>query len=450
MRIAQVVQGLPPQSLGGTETYALYLSKELRRLGHEVSLFYRTVSPQKEAYAVERSFLEGLPAVSVNNPFRPQAFSQSYQNPHIARHFGAFLDTFAPHVVHFHHLMYLSTTCIEEAARRRIPIVMTLHDFWLICQRGRFLKPDLSLCAAPSLEGCARCFAHLLNRKLLPWYQKWKPALERRSWFKERLRRLHSRYGALYRPSKEALAQIQERMDHVRAICGLVSLFLTPSRFLREKFLEFGIPEEKLVYAECGLPTQEIQIPEKRKTSPPLVFAYIGVLDPVKGVHLLVEAFQKIHGAELRLYGGEADYAVYPNRRRFLSQIRRSPHIRLMGRYEHREVGRILSEVDVVVVPSIWYENAPLVIREAFLARRPVITADLGGMREWVQDGVSGFLFKPRSVEDLRDKILRFLAHPHLVEDFSRNIPPVKSISEDAQEMEARYRALMRQGVLSS
>jgi len=114
-----------------------------------------------------------------------------------------------------------------------------------------------------------------------------------------------------------------------------------------------------------------------------------------------------------------------------------------MGRYDNREVGRILSEVDVVVAPSIWYENAPLVIREAFLARKPVITAAFGGMQEWVQDEVNGLLFRPRDVEDLRSKLARFIADPDLVRRLSRSFPPVKSIAEDAQEMEARYRALL-------
>jgi glycosyltransferase involved in cell wall biosynthesis len=118
-----------------------------------------------------------------------------------------------------------------------------------------------------------------------------------------------------------------------------------------------------------------------------------------------------------------------------------------MGRYDHQEVGRVLSAVDVVVVPSIWYEDAPLVIREAFLAGKPVVTAAFGGMQEWVEDGVNGLLFRQRDVGDLRQKLARFSADPDLVERLSRNCPVVKSISEDAREMEERYRALVRQAV---
>jgi len=461
MRVVQVVQGLPPESLGGTETYVIHLSQELLRRGHDVRVFSRIADPRKGEYRLEEVSVEGLAVTRINNTLRHlDSFPPSYVNPEVARRFGAFLDAFSPHIVHFHHLMYLSTTCIQEATKRGIPVAMTLHDYWLICQRGRFLKPDLSLCPGPSDEGCARCFAHLLDGKIVPVYRRLKPALGRRSWLKDYLRHLYGKYVAYYyQPSSQALQQIQQRMAHVQEVCQEVSLFLAPSHFLREKFLAFGIAAEKIVYSECGLLTQgikpvlkgrSIERPyqggaERKKTAFPLVFGYIGVLDPVKGVHLLVEAFQGITEAELHLYGGETDYAAYPDRQRFLAQIRRSPHIRLMGRYDNHELGRILSEVDVVVVPSIWYENSPLVIREAFLAQRPVITADLGGMRELVQDGVNGLLFRPRDATDLRHKIKGLIEDPGLVQRLSQNVPPVKSIAEDARAMEERYLALSRE-----
>jgi glycosyltransferase involved in cell wall biosynthesis len=445
MRIVQVVQGLPPESLGGTEMYVFHLSQALMQRGHDVQVFSRGTDTRRDEYSVDKVCVDGLAVTRVNNTLRAvHSFSPTYIDPEIARCFGAFLDACTPDIVHFHHLMYLSTTCIHEAARRSIPVVMTLHDYWLICQRGRFLKPDLSMCPGQSAEGCARCFAHLLDGQLLPLYRRLKPLLSAQSRLKDQLRHLYGKYVALRHPSSWSLEQIEQRMRHIHEVCRKTTLFLAPSQFLREQFLSFGIPPEKIVYTQCGLPAQDVRAYRARKVCSPLVFGYIGVLDAVKGVHLLVEAFQGIQEAELRLYGGETDYAAYPDRRNFLAQIERSPHIRVMGRYDNRELGRILSEVDVVVVPSIWYENSPLVIREAFVAGKPVITADLGGMRELVQDEETGLLFQPRDVEDLQAKIKRFINDSDLVVKLAGNIPRVKSIVEDAAEMEARYRVLCR------
>ena len=447
MRIVQVVNGLPPEYLGGTETYAATLAQELARQGHAVSVFARREDSTQPEYAVETTTVEQVEISRINNTRRQSTtFADSYQNDTIATCFGEVLDRFQPDIVHFQHLVYLSTTCVHEAVRRRIPVMMTLHDYWLICQRGRFLKPDLSVCPGQTDAGCAQCFHHLLDTKTAALYRWLKPLLGQQSWLREQARRWYGKRVGSQSVSPAARQQIQARMAHIRALCESVALFLAPSRFLREQFVAFGIPPEKILFHECGLQTDTIQpapkarVPHKNRSSRSLVFGYIGVVDPVKGVHLLVEAFQTLPRAELHIYGGEAAYAPYPDEKRFRSRLANSARIRCMGRYEQHELGRILAEVDVVIVPSIWYENAPLVIREAFLAHTPVITADFGGMREWVTDGVNGLLFQPRNIDDLRHKMNRFITEPDLVARLSRAFPAVRSISADAALLEQHYR----------
>ena len=449
MRIVQVVNGLPPEYLGGTETYAAALVQELARRGHAVSVFARRENARQPEHAVETTTVANVEISRINNTRREATtFADSYQNDTIAARFGALLDRFKPDIVHFQHLVYLSTTCVREATRRHIPVVMTLHDYWLICQRGRFLKPDLSVCPGQTDSGCAQCFHHLLDTRMSALYRWLKPFLGQQSRLREQARRWYGKRVVSQSVSFAAQQQIQARMSHIRALCASVSLFLAPSRFLREQFVAFGIPPEKILFHECGLQTDAIQpapkalVPRKNRDERPLIFGYIGVVDPVKGVHLLVEAFQTLP-AELRIYGGEAAYAPYPDEKGFRSRLANSPRIRCMGRYEQHELSRILAEVDVVIVPSIWYENAPLVIREAFLAHTPVITADFGGMREWVRDGVNGLLFQPRNIDDLRQKMNRFITEPDLVARLSQAFPAVRSIAADAALLEQHYRRLL-------
>ncbi|MCE2485332.1 MAG: glycosyltransferase family 4 protein [Desulfurellaceae bacterium] len=444
MRIVQLVNGLPPEALGGTETYAAALAEELARQGHAVSVFSRCARPQQPEYMLETTTVGQVEITRVNNTLLESgSFVRTYRNDTLAAHFGALLDRFAPDIVHVQHLMYLSTTCIDEAVRRAIPVVMTLHDYWLICQRGRFLKPDLSVCPGQTDAGCAQCFSHVLDPRLSRLHRLLQPLLGQNSWLRTRLRRLNAARAASRSVSPAAQDQIRARMAHIRALCESVALFLAPSRFLRQQFVAFGIPEEQIVFHECGLQTAHLQGVEKTAPKERLTFAYIGVVDPVKGVDLLVEAFQTLPQADLRIYGGEAAYALYPNERRFRSQLASSPHIRYMGRYDNQDIGRILAGIDVVVMPSIWYENAPLVIREAFLARTPVITADFGGMREWVRDGVDGLLFQARDVTDLRRQIARCITEPDLVPRLSQAFPAVRSIAEDAALLTQHYRRLV-------
>ena len=443
MRIVQLVNGLPPEALGGTETYAAALAKELARQGHAVSVFSRCARPQQPEYELQTTTVENVEITHINNTLRKNStFAETYRNDAIAARFGALLDRFVPDIVHVQHLMYLSTTCVHEAVRRAIPVVMTLHDYWLICQRGRFLKPDLSVCPGQTDTGCAQCFSHVLDPRLSRLHGLLKPLLKN-SWLRTRLRRLNAARVVSRSVSPAAQDQVRARMTHVRELCESVALFLAPSRFLRQQFVAFGVPEEQIVFHECGLQTTHLRVAEKSPQKGRLTFGYIGVVDPVKGVDLLVNAFQTLPHADLHIYGGEAAYAPYPNERRFRSQLANSPHIRYMGRYDNRELGRILAGIDVVVVPSIWYENAPLVIREAFLARTPVITADFGGMREWVRDGVDGLLFQARDVADLRRQIARCITEPDLVPRLSQAFPAVRSIAEDAALLAQHYRRLV-------
>lgn len=443
MRICQVVNGLAPETTGGTEIYAAGLAKELVRQGNAVSVFTRSASPNAAEYHLRNTIQDGVNVTEINNNLtHAGAFSGTYENPNISEAFATWLDKMVPDVVHFQHLIYLSTSCVREAAKRNIPILMTLHDYWLICQRGRFLKPDLSVCPGQTDLGCAQCFAHLLDPRTAVLNSLLGPLLRKYPSFRDIVRRLFGRRVSSRKMSPVAVQQIRQRMEHVRELCQLISLFLAPSRYLRQQFLNFGIPEDKIIYHECGLDTNGFEDPKSTRKRGALRFGYIGVVDPVKGVDLLVEAFQPVQEAELNIYGAEARYAPYPDERRFRRQLLRSSRIQLMGSYNRTELGQILSEVDVVIVPSIWYENAPLVIREAFLARKPVITADFGGMKEWVEHGVNGLLFRPRNIQELRRTILRFVEEPDLVSRLSRNFPKVRSISEDAEILCRYYRDL--------
>ena len=146
MRIVQVVNGLPPEYLGGTETYAATLAQEVGAAGsRRLGFLHAGEDSTQPEYALETTTVENVEISRINNTQRgSMSFADSYRNDTIATCFGEVLDRFQPDIVHFQHLIYLSTTCVHEAVRRRIPVVMTLHDYWLICQRGRFLKPDLS------------------------------------------------------------------------------------------------------------------------------------------------------------------------------------------------------------------------------------------------------------------------------------------------------------------
>jgi glycosyltransferase involved in cell wall biosynthesis len=168
-------------------------------------------------------------------------------------------------------------------------------------------------------------------------------------------------------------------------------------------------------------------------------------LIPSKGVHLLIEACAKLPKDKftLDIYGEAVSYDGFPNYENQLHQKAVSlSNVRFHGKYSNQEVGKILASLDVVVLPSLWQENAPLTIEEAFLSKVPVIAAGWGGMQERLAEG-GGMLFSPGDVNSLADRLNHLIGHPDELESLRKSIPKVASAEELAPVWEEIYQELL-------
>jgi glycosyltransferase involved in cell wall biosynthesis len=445
VHVLQVVHGFPPAQRAGGEIYAEALAQGLRERGQKVSVFHRAADPALPEYDVWRGDVGGLPVIRVNNTFRECAsFEGTYRNEAMEAVFARALEELRPDVVHFHHLTTLSTGLVAQARSRGIRTVFTLHDYWLICQRGQFLKRDLGVCAGQDDGACVRCLGGQLALRGAPALaaaalKATLPAAGRVGFGLRRVgRTLRDVYARIFfRAQGHAREQVHRRMDAVRDACAAVDVFLAPSRFLREKYLAFGIPAERLLPWPYGV--RRPAAAPRRARDGGVRFGYLGTWIPPKGLHLLIEAFEGLGSPDVSLHvHGHA--VPYPEHEDYVERLRglvRTPRVHFEGAYDNAAVGERLAGLDVLVVPSIWYENAPLTLQEARLAGVPVIASDLGGMRELVSDGVDGLLFRPRDVSDLREKMARFVRDPALCE---RLRPSAASVREHGDDVEAHLR----------
>lgn len=452
MKIVQIIHGFPPRNSAGSELYTCYLSRELAKR-HDVSVFYRVSDPSREEYATASGEYDGLKTYTINNTFRNgDSFERTYKNDVIARKFGEFIDRIRPDIAHFGHVSNLSTTCVEEAARRGIPVVYTLHDYWLICQRGQLLKKDLSVCVDPGGAECVSCLAGQLSmnsriRTATNLIRKRLSGLPGFASLELLLKRLYASYAGVAVSSGGARTEnlVAERTEHIRQICGMVSMFISPSKFLKNKFVEFGIPDEKITHRPNGFNTDMFERVE-RKPSEHIRFGYVGTLIPSKGVHVLIDAFNRLSdkSSELRIYGMELPYEGYPSYARDLKKKAGNGRIRFMGPFENKRIGRILGEIDALVVPSVWFENSPSTIQEAFLAGVPVIASNMGGMAELVTHGADGLLFEPGDSTDLAEKMKLVSDDPGMLEELRANIGNVATIEENTFGVECIYDQLTK------
>ena len=424
MKILKVIHGYPMRYNAGSEVYSQTLCHGLAAR-HDVHVFTREEDAFAPDFRLRTESDPDDPRITIhliNNP----RLKDRYRATGIDQRFAEVLDTFQPDIVHVGHLNHLSTSLLREAATREIPIVYTLHDYWLMCPRGQFMQmfpkdPDNLWAACDGQEDrkCAeRCYARYFSgapedRVMdVAYWTDW----------------------------------VARRMEHVRAMTELVDLFIAPARYLHDRYRdEFGLPAQKLAYLDYGFARARME-GRARTQGESFTFGYIGTHIPAKGIHDLIKAFGQLDGApQLRIWGrprGQDTDALRAMADALPKGV--AKRVEWLPEYKNQEIVRdVFDRCDAIVVPSVWVENSPLVIHEAQQARVPVITANAGGMAEYVQHEVNGLLFEHRSAEALAAQMQRLVDDPKFSQRLG-NRGYLYSPSGDIPDIDAHVRDVER------
>lgn len=426
MKILQVIHYFPPHSIGGSEFYTWYLSRELAK-HHDVRILF-TVPEDSDERRIIRGTYDGLQYWGLKKNRRPSSYPFQDRNGWVEEQFSDILSQFTPDIIHFQHLINLSLALPSIARGKGIPTCCTLHDFWFLCPRTTFLTTRLTCCEQYSARQCFRC-----TKEENCYY----PTQEnvRGIW-----PRVKNEIKKLLNMEKKAEAFVSIalwRRHWVKKVFNEVDMFIAPSQFLLQRYLQSGLPREKAVFIGHGFNTS-MGRNIKKTASAALRFAFIGTPGVHKGIHVLIDAFNRVAGSsELKIYGKIQE----PLHRSLRTRIK-NPNIHLAGELKEEAKARAFSEIDVLIFPSICYENCPLSIHEAFVAKVPVITADIGGMAELVADGENGLIFRAGDATSLFEKIQECINNPALLSRLTSRIPAVKDITVHAAELLQLYAQL--------
>jgi glycosyltransferase involved in cell wall biosynthesis len=441
MKILQVSHGFPPKENAGVELYTFYLSKALAQLDHQVHLFCRGEDPEKDEFSSFEEEVGGLRVTRVvNNLTRIDGHRTLYDNSFFDQIFLRILEQEKPDLVHFQHIFGLSGHLVRIAKREGLPLVFTLHDFFILCPRIQLLKNDLRLCKGPlyGLE-CVSCLDSLppqdIRTKLFLWAKDFLPFS-----FIKWTKRFFIPPKYLGNRGYEAF----HRYRYMYEVFKACDLLLTPSQFVKNFFLTYySSMASKMKALSLGIPSFKHQ-GRPRKPDERVRFCYFGNILPIKGIHVLVDAFKTLPKgrAILTIYGGRTPWTQdYYDR---LKQQASGLEVDFRGPYQREDLPEALSDQDVVVLPAIWPETFSIVIREANLMGLPVIASRIGAIPEAIEEGVNGFLFKPGDREDLRRRMLRFIEAPWLLQEMASKMQRPKSMAEHAIEMVELYNRIIR------
>ena len=457
LKILMVIHDFLPHHAAGSQVYTYRLAHALRLRGHDVRVLTTEAHPGVHSYFLRETSYEGVPIYEVSHQHHTEYFERTYKDPNMERIFEGLLDRLKPDIVHIQHLHNHSSGYVPRAKARNIPVFYTLHEYMLLCPRGgQMLREGMQVCDQPVPDVCAACITHLRLGPARP--DEGRAPLSSRlarhlpSDFKERLKEVLPTVDQQDGPGETqrsdhglsaGSAAISKRLEEIKSAVSGVDLFLSPSSFLRQKFIDCGMVEpERIIHSDNGQdrsPFENIV----RTSSDSLRVGYIGTIADFKGVDVLVEALNglaHIPTIEGHIHGGLGTFAAFSEE---LMGRASNPRITFHDRYAPEKVGEILGSLDVLVVPSRWYENAPLTIQEAYMAGIPVVASRLGGMAEWVEEDVTGLTFEVGNAQDLAAKLQRLHDDRELLRRLASARINIKSIEQDARSMEARYLALV-------
>jgi len=407
-----ICHGNPRFTPGGTELVARDLAAALSETGLADASFASCVTalhrPRRDGSALQS--VDGRPGEFLlhSGRFDPFMLCQADDGTGVAG-ISALLTVLRPDIVHFHHLLHVGAETIA-LVRRMAPqarIVFTLHDFFPICAReGLMTKSDgEALCHEANPDSCHLCL-----------------------------------------PDRSA-SQFALRRFYLGNMLSLVDCFVAPSRFIRDRFVAWGLPAAKIVHIPNGVPPAA-PVEDGDDARPRNRFGYFGRIAPHKGALLAVDAARQIGDSadlSLAIFGGAAhqDQAFKDG---FDKALRRAKdRVFHHGPYGREDTPRLMRGIDWVVVPSRWWENAPLVVLEAFRHGRPVIAADVGGMAELVTADRDGLHFRFGDAADLARTMKRAATEPGLWDRLRRNIAPPPTTVDSAKAHAALYREILNQ-----
>ncbi len=460
LKIIIAVHHFPPSYKGGAEWRAHRTATWLQKQGHTVKVIcvesisdsgttdLRWIDEEFDSLPVRRLFL--------NLSNAPDQAQWEYDNPWIGAHLSQYLAEEKPDIFHLISGYLMSAAAIKAAKSLAIPVALTLTDFWFLCPRHTLQRTSGQICAKNRSLDCVRCSLEEKRRFRLPAQKA--TALTDALWHRAQALPVIS----------ERVAKMDSRVEALRAALSEVEVAICPSNFLKQTYLDRGFKARRMQFLRQGL-AHVPPLPLKKSPSSQLRVGYIGQVAPHKGVHILIEAFLKlvlnlskrsnyaldkaVGPAQsaiptLKLYG---DTTQFPNFYRDLQDRldksslngRNNKHIQFMGTFDNRQINRIYEAIDVLVVPSIWYENSPNTILEAFAHQTPVIASNLGGMAELVTDQKIGLLFAPNNANDLAQKLRTVLDNPEILPNLQKNIDPPVTLEAEMTELLQIYQSIL-------
>jgi glycosyltransferase involved in cell wall biosynthesis len=420
LKVLLTVHQFFPRFYHGTERYTLDLAAELARAGLEVVIVTAGRVPEdstgEDIIEYEYNGLRVRAIDLVKN--RRLEFSASYYRPDLNHLFARILLEERPDVVHCAHLLFLGVSFLDVVRHTGCPIVFTMTDFFGICWTNKLITCAGKECAGPD-RNSDNCLHDVLGSLSISHPQpvirsggrivQWMPFLAsfveillktpvfKKTWYPSVIDGIRKRRGI-----------IEESYRHV-------DRFIVPTSILEQKYRDHGLKDRAITRLPFGItqPTADencflrARYQELRSTDRPLVFGFVGQMARHKGVDLLMRAFANTQpvNTELQVIGNLEQEPVFANELRAIAH--HQDGIQFIPPFPSSDIYRVLAKIDILVLPSIWSENAPLILLNCLASRTFVMASDVAGMTEFIKPEKTGLVFAAKSSDAIAETLTR-------------------------------------------
>jgi len=442
MKVLLTVHQFLPDYFSGTEVLTHSVARELVGRGHEVLVFTgypaRTHMPDHARFDVYD--LDGIQVHRFHHAYvkaegQDSVTEVEYNNLLAASYFARLLNEFQPDFIHFFHFGRLGAALVDAAAAASVPCFFTPTDFWGVCPTSQLLLANGSTCEGPTVTGgnCVRHVAVLnrndrigrLARRTPDWLVDLGIAALKLGLTPPRIQ------------NAEILAMSRRRPFIVERLNAL-NRIVAPTSLMADVLKRNGVHERLIHKSAYGIDLKDIQprVRSRSSANAPLSVGFIGTLASHKGCLTLVEAFKRLSGKgaiALHVYGNPTDFPDYYARLK--NAAGGDASIQFRGTFPSTQMGTVVDGLDVLVVPSLWFENTPLVVYSALASKAPVVASDFPGISEVVSDGHNGMLFPAGNVVALASCLSKLIENPDLLARLSENCQAPKSSGQYVDEL---------------
>lgn len=447
MKVALFVHCFFPDHFYGTETYTLQLARGLRASGLDV-VVVTAVFPGEPRLPtpIHRYEVGGIPVIAFDKNEIPNTrIKDTYYQEAMRAPLETILEQESPDLVHVTHLVNHTAVLLEVATRLGIPCVATFTDFFGFCFNNKLEGADGKLCAGPSASrrNCMACYLKAVAgqtavAKPLQWAARI-GANPLGALVLDKTRKFNAyRHGEV----DGLVEDLRLRPDILAACYTHYRAAIAPTRFLESAYRRSGF-NRPMTHSWFG-----VDFDRKPKTprpiNEPVVFGFIGQLAPHKGTDLLIEAFARLPAgrAELHIYGPADQDPVFMRR---LEALANGHAVRFLGTFDQHRTREILDTMDLLAIPSRWYENSPLVLLNALASHTPALVSNVEGLTEFIREGVDGLSFERGSVASIESSLRRFVDDPSLAARMSTSTSYERDTRAMVDDVIGLYRQVLPQ-----